>query len=103
MRTSKSVPVAAVVVISLLLLGAGVAAVSQADEETIATSDLPAAVTDKLNELYPDAEILEAEKETEDGRTVYEVELKTGGKTIEVEFDADGTVLETEEETGDDD
>src|SRR3712207_609880 len=103
MRASRSVPAIAAVAILPLLLGGGIAAASHADEETIATRELPSPVTDKLNQLYPDAEILEAGKEAEDGRTVYEVELKTGGKTIEVEFDLDGTVLGTEEETDDDD
>ena len=46
-------------------------------------------------------ELLEAEKETEDGTTTYEIEIKNDGKTLEVEVSPEGTILEVEEE-GDD-
>lgn len=79
-----------------LVAGAGV--VSAESEEPVAIKDLPKAVVDAIERDYPDAELLEAEKETENGETLYEVEIKTGGKTLEVEVTPEGKIIEVEEE-----
>ena len=84
------------------IVGAGLAQAEEVEEE-VAIADLPAAVTDAIKAEYPNAELLEAEKETEDGPTTYEVEIKNDGKTLEVEVSPEGKILEVEEEGDDDD
>ena len=87
------------------IVGAGFARAEE-DEEGIAIADLPAAVTDAIKAEYPDAELLEAEKETEEGTTTYEVEIKNDGKLLEVEVSPEGEILGVEAEgddEGDDD
>ena len=73
------------------------------DEEEVKVdpADLPQAVKDAVSAEYPGVKITEAEKEIEDGKTVYEVEIKKDGREIDIELSADGTILK--EETGDDD
>lgn len=53
-----------------------------------------------VRQRYPDARLLEAELESEDGRLIYELEvLTTGGGVRELELDAsNGAVLKDEEE-----
>ncbi len=84
------------------IVGAGFVRAEEVEEE-VAIADLPTAVTDAIKAEYPDAELLEAEKETEDGTTTYEVEIKNDGKTLEVEVSPEGDILEVEEEGDDDD
>lgn len=75
-----------------LLLAATVA-------EEIKVDDLPKPVLDAVKAKYPHAEIEEAEKETEDGETVYEVELEVKeDEEITVALKPDGTIIEVEKE-----
>src|SRR5688572_4562103 len=87
---------------SVVLLVAG-AAWADEDEEEVAVKDLPAKVVDAIEAKFPGAKITEAEKETEDGDTVYEVEINFGDEELEVEVSEDGKILEVEEEEDDDD
>lgn len=64
---------------------------------TIAT-ELPAAVKDAFKKSYPKATIRGTAKETEDGKTVYEVESVENGKARDLMYNADGTVTSIEEE-----
>jgi hypothetical protein len=80
-----------------LVAGVGVVSAEET-EEPVAIKDLPKAVVDAIEKEYPDAELLEAEKETENGETLYEVEIQTGGKTLEVEITPEGKIIEVEEE-----
>lgn len=73
------------------------------DEEEVAVADLPAAVVEAVIARFPDGKIVEAEMETEDGKTVYEVEVKDDGIEYEVEVSAEGEILEVESEEDDDD
>jgi hypothetical protein len=66
-------------------------------------SQLPEKALQAINKAYADATITEVEKENEDGKEVYEVELKTDGREIEVEVTADGKILSSEDEDKDDD
>ncbi len=69
-------------------------------EEGIPLSDLPDAVTDAMNEMWPGATWLAAEKE---GNT-WGVEFVTvEGEHLEAEFDKDGNLLEQENADHDDD
>jgi uncharacterized membrane protein YkoI len=77
-------------------------AVRSADEkkraEKIAPDKLPKAVVDTINARLPGAEITSAEKETEDGKVVYDIELKHKGRKYEMDVLEDGTPIEIEKE-----
>jgi hypothetical protein len=80
-----------------LLVGAG-AVWADEDEQDIALEDLPKAVVAAVEARFPGAELAEAEKETENGRTLYEVELKHNAREIEVSVTPQGTIVEIEKE-----
>ncbi len=77
----------------------------EADEAEIAVGDLPTAVAAAVASGWPDAALLEAEREG----TAYEVEIRTSaGEHLEILLQADGTVIASsaegeEDEGGDDD
>lgn len=62
------------------------------DDEEVPVEKLPKAVVKAIKAKYPDATLVEAEKETDDGKTVYEVKIKTGGKKFEIKVSVDGTI-----------
>ena len=70
----------------------------RADEEKIPLDKLPKAVLDAVKAKFPKAELVSAEKETEDGKTVYEVAIKEGKTTAEIKLSEDGKILEIERE-----
>lgn len=92
MRSVMSWGVAGLVVVLATL------AAVRADEEKIALDKLPKAVLDAVKDKYPDAELVGAEKESEDGKTVYEVKIKNKGQKLEVTFKPDGTLTTVEKE-----
>jgi hypothetical protein len=59
---------------------------------------LPAPVTAAFKKTYPNATIRGTAKETEGGKTVYEVESVENGKARDLIYAADGAVMEIEEE-----
>ncbi len=72
---------------------------ARADEETIPVKELPRAVRQAIEKKFPRAEIEEASKETEDGKTVYEVTLEVDeDQDVDVSLTADGKILEIERE-----
>ncbi len=71
---------------------------SNETEEEIAIEALPAVVVDAVNGAVEGGVIVEAERETEDGQVIYEVEVDVDGVEWEVEVDEDGNVLEVESE-----
>jgi uncharacterized membrane protein YkoI len=85
---------AGVIVALLVLLGAS----SRADEEKVPLDKVPKAVVDAVKAKYPGAKLLGAAKETEKGKTTYEVALKHKGHKYEVALTAEGTILEVEKE-----
>lgn len=63
-------------------------------ENSIKDSELPKVIQDKIAELYPDREITEVERvESASKGLFYDVEFKQKGKNMDVEFDANGTIL----------
>lgn len=85
----------------IAILAAGAAAIVavttvRAMEESVAMNDLPDAVQKALKEAVGDGAIGEIEREKEDGRIVYEAEATIDGRRVELEFSADGVLLETE-------
>jgi hypothetical protein len=63
----------------------------------IPVEQLPAAVRDAARKACPQGWIDEVSVETENGTTVYEVEMSLGGEDCELEITADGTVLKKDD------
>src|SRR6516162_3631146 len=66
--------------------------------EKIAPDKLPQKIKDAINGRFPKAEITSAEKEKEDGKVVYDIELKHEGRKYEMDILEDGTIVEIEKE-----
>ena len=71
---------------------------SFAAAEKVAPGDLPKKVMDTLNSRFSKMEIVSAEKETEGGEIIYDVELKQKGRKFETDIRDDGTMLEIEKQ-----
>jgi uncharacterized membrane protein YkoI len=80
--------------IGLLALTLGVG-FCHAEEETFPLEKLPKAVTDAVKAKYPKAEIKEAELQTENDKSIFELTIQIGEGTRELKLDADGKFLET--------
>jgi biopolymer transport protein ExbD len=80
-------------VVSLLLAGSVFA-----QEKKIERSELPAAVEKTVAEQSKGATIRALSKETENGQTTYEAEMLLNAHTKDVQIDANGTVIEIEEQ-----
>ena len=66
---------------------------------TLTLKDLPPAVQRTAQEQTKGAEIKGISKETEDGKTHYEIETMLNGKHRDLEIDTRGVLTEVEEET----
>jgi len=83
----------------VIALVAGVVAISGAlAEEEVALDQLPPAARAMIQQHAEQGQIVEIEKETEDGRVVYEAEIVVNGKETEIQVSANGELLETETE-----
>lgn len=69
-----------------------------AQEKRIKKSDLPAAVQKTADEQSKGATVKGYNKEIENGKVEYEVELTVNGHSKDVSMDPQGNVLEVEEE-----
>jgi hypothetical protein len=78
-------------------------AAASAGESKIALGDVPKASMQAVKAMFPAAEIVGAAKETEEGKTFYEVTLKQKGRNIDVTIDSDGTIQLVEREIADND
>jgi uncharacterized membrane protein YkoI len=67
-----------------------------ADEEKIPLDKLPKEVKDAVLAKFPKAELKGAEKEVENGKTIYEVNLVSDGSSIEVSVTPDGKIVSIE-------
>src|SRR5262249_9602788 len=72
---------------------------ARADEEKVPLDKVPKAVLDAVKARFPGAEMKGASKETEGGKTMYEVSIKNKGQNIDVELAEDGKILAIEKET----
>jgi hypothetical protein len=75
-----------------LLVGTSASGGTRADDEKIALDKLPKAVTAAITKRFPEAKLLSAEKETADGKTVYDVALKNKDQNIEVTVTPEGKI-----------
>jgi uncharacterized membrane protein YkoI len=63
-------------------------------ETVLAAADIPATITSAIKMKYPGASITKGEKLEKPGdKILYEVFIKTNGKTKEVELNADGSFV----------
>ncbi|HEX4546109.1 MAG TPA: hypothetical protein VH110_07080 [Candidatus Acidoferrum sp.] len=92
MKVGGAVVLAAVV--------AGLAALStvRAQERKIKREDLPAAVQQTVAEQSKDAKVKGFSTEVEKGKTLYEAELVVQGHSRDILMDAQGNIVEIEEE-----
>lgn len=67
-----------------------------AEEEKVALDKVPPAVMKAVKDKFADAKIKGAEKEEEDGKTTYEIELTHNGDEMEVSVSSAGKILEIE-------
>ncbi|MBP3955851.1 PepSY-like domain-containing protein [Gemmata sp. G18] len=74
------------------------AAPVRADEEKVPLEKVPKAVLEAAKKRFPKAEVVGASKETEKDKTVYEVELKEAGKTIDVTLTPEGIITTIEKQ-----
>jgi len=84
----------AAALISLAILG-------RAEDEKakkIPFDKTPKAIRDAINNRFPDAEVSSIEKENENGKVVFDVELKHKGRKYEMDIEEDGTIIEIEKE-----
>jgi hypothetical protein len=71
----------------------------EAAEGKLTMKDLPNAVQTTLQKETQGAEIVGISKETDAGKTLYEVETKVKGRSRDMLIDPKGTLTEVEEET----
>ncbi len=66
--------------------------------QKIAPDKLPEKIMAAVKGRFPGAQITSAEKETENGKVVYDIELKHQGRKYEMDIQEDGTIVEIEKE-----
>ena len=81
-----------------LLVCLVVGSLARADEEKLPLDKLPAKVKEAVKAKFPDAELVSAEKEKEDGKIVFEVAIKNKGQNIEVTLTEEGKIVSIEKE-----
>jgi len=82
-----------------ILVGVGLAlATASAAEKAVRMQDLPEAVRKTVQQQTQGAEVKGLSKETEHGKTFYEVETRVNGHGRDVLIDPAGKVVEVEEE-----
>src|SRR4051794_23755347 len=69
-----------------------------ADETRIKQKDLPPAVQKAAQEASKGAQVVGYAKETENGKTYYEMELRVDGRGRDVSFDEQGNTVSIEDE-----
>jgi len=66
-------------------------------EESIVATDLPPAAQKVISDEYEKAKITSAEKVTAAGQVNYQVSVKKGGKSFDLQFDAEGNLTAARE------
>ena len=85
--------------VASVVLGALTAAMARADEEKeqkVPLDKVPKAVIDAVKAKFEDAELVSAQTEKEDGKLVYEINLKHKGHKIEVSVTPKGKIVSIE-------
>lgn len=66
--------------------------------EPIPLEELPVAVVEAVEQRFPGAQLLAAEREHDDGRLRYEVKVRSEGALYEVDVTEDGVVVDVDRE-----
>ncbi len=72
--------------------------VSSTQAQEVPIDKIPAAIMKTVKEKFPKAKIIKADKEVEDGKTVFELEMTEDGKSVDVNFTPEGKILVIERE-----
>lgn len=67
-------------------------------DDDIRIEELPQAVRAAIEQRFPGAELLRAERDRDDGRIEYEVDIRHDGKRYEVELLEDGRITDIDED-----
>jgi hypothetical protein len=78
--------------LSTLVIVCGLVGTAGAQEEKVPLDKLPKPVSGAVKKRFPTAEPLKASKETEDGKTVFEVTIKDKGHNIDVTVTPEGKI-----------
>jgi len=89
---------AGIVVVAGFVALPAVAGTDDKKAEKLALDKIPKKIMHAIKNRFPNAEIKSAEKETEDGKVVYDIELKHEGRKYEMDIQEDGTIVEIEKE-----
>jgi len=81
--------------LAILLLGMNVLRADD-DEEKVPLDKLPKVIVEAVKAKFPKGELVEATKEKEDGKTLFEVIVKIGESKIEVVLTEKGEIVEVE-------
>jgi hypothetical protein len=81
-------------VVGLFLVGT----LARSDDKKVPLDKVPKPVMDAIKARFPGADVTSVEKETEDGKIIYDVELKHKDRKYEMDIEENGTVLEIEKE-----
>ncbi len=81
--------------VASVVLGALVGA-AWADEEKVSLDKVPKAVLDAVKDKFKDAELVSAQTEKEDGKLVYEINIKHKGHKMEISVTPKGKIVSIE-------
>lgn len=83
-------------------LTAGIALAAEENKaQKLAPDKLPAQITAAINGRFPGGTVTSAEREVEDGKVVFDIELKHENCKYEMDIKEDGTIIEIEKEIKD--
>jgi uncharacterized membrane protein YkoI len=80
------------------LLGLTALRADEGNEEKVALDKLPKAVTDAVKAKFEGCELVAASKEKEDGKELYEVNVKHKGHKMDVTVTPEGKIVSVEKE-----
>lgn len=80
----------------LVLATAGIAARADDDEEKVPLDKVPKVVLKAVQAKFKGAELVSAQTEKEDGKILYEINLKDKGHTVDVSVTPDGKIVSIE-------
>jgi uncharacterized membrane protein YkoI len=98
MKLVKFINSRVVLIFVFFLLFFGLTANSFAQHKKYKESDMPKAVIETFNKMYPNATVIGYDIENEDGNKFYEIESKEGNISRDLQFNEDGSISEIEEQ-----
>lgn len=100
-REALVVPISAVSLLGFSVLAFSGKIDKGESEEQVTLEQCPPAVQDTIKAQASGGVIMEIEKETKNGKTIYEAEILKDGKTIEIKVAEDGTLIKSKVEDDD--